>query len=83
MERNVLCPVCHKDSWYPILGSELINPNGEYVLGYGHSPVMKSVINNYCCVSCNYHTDGNLDVLDREGNYMGKIGEIDVQNLKY
>ncbi len=33
---------------------ETINPNGEYVVGYGHCPVSISVLMGMRCVKCGY-----------------------------
>ena len=54
----------------------MLNPNGEYVQGYGTAFVMKPVdtgeVHVYC-TRCGYEECKNVVVLDRDGNFVEEI----------
>lgn len=58
--------------------SKQINPNGEYVEGYGHTPVIVPT-NEYRtrCGGCGWREGHNQIKIDIEGNVLGTIGEED------
>lgn len=48
------CPHCKRDDWKEEPVFKLLNPNGEFVEGYGCAPVMIQVDTRYRCCSCGY-----------------------------
>lgn len=64
------CPHC--DSIYyvknPILERRLVNPNGEYVEGYGHAFVIKQKVIGayYSCAACGWDSRKSEVIITRE-----------------
>lgn len=58
------CPHCGYNDWAEFPKLELVNPNAEYVQGYGHAPVFRSFAVGYRCVSCGAVEGGNPEVID-------------------
>ncbi len=61
------CPHCGNNNWRDerIEKSILVNPNGEYVEGYGHMPVTKIVPVGwrYWCTACGWLEGGNPTII--------------------
>lgn len=64
------CPHCQSTHYTerPLLEGQVVNPNGEYVEGYGHALVIKqkSVGVYYSCASCGWDSRGSDVVITRE-----------------
>ena len=58
MKRNS-CPHCNFNEWRKEPIFKLINPNGEFVEGYGHDPVYITSGYKYICVNCGWLEGGN------------------------
>ena len=61
------CPHCNSNNWraQPILG--LVNPNGEFVVGYGHSQVYKQIETEFYCNGCGWKEGGNPTIINMDG----------------
>lgn len=75
-EKRTPCPYCHHDDLWIVAWEmfEPINPNGEFVEGYGHSTVLKKTGSKWKCAGCGWQEGGSPVILDRDGNVIGKIG---------
>ena len=73
MKKNKNCPVCNSDSWKEEIQWNLVNPNGEYVIRYGHSLVFTVDEKIDVCCACGYRENGNPVIVDVFGNHVGKI----------
>jgi len=54
MSKYGSCPHCYKDDWEKIPLFKTINPNREYVEGYGCDFVRIQSGNEYRCRGCHY-----------------------------
>jgi len=48
------CPHCKASDWSIVSVFDIINPNGEYVEGYGCTPVSIQIGFEYMCKVCHY-----------------------------
>lgn len=56
--------------------SKQINPNGEYVEGYGHAPVIVPTDEYKTrCKGCGWREGHNQTKIDLDGNILGTIGD--------
>jgi len=53
------CPHCTNNNWREIPVYTPINPNGEYVEGYGHTTVLRQSNSNWICNACGWQEGGN------------------------
>jgi predicted RNA-binding Zn-ribbon protein involved in translation (DUF1610 family) len=59
------CPHCGYDKYREEPRLELYNKNGEFVEGYGHTPVYRQVGSIKVCTSCGWREGGNPEILPR------------------
>ena len=74
MDIGKVCPNCGKRDWKEETIFTTINPNGEFVKGYGHRSVASNIgRKDYYCIACGWKDGGNPVIVDMEGNIIGKI----------
>ncbi len=61
------CPNCGYNDWRETRISKWLNPNGEYVQGYGHAPVFVQDGSLWHCVGCGWQEGGNPVIIDIVG----------------
>ena len=54
MKLTKSCPYCDRDDWDEQPVFTTLNPNGEYVEGYGCVMVMIQTASEYFCRGCHY-----------------------------
>ena len=63
------CPHCTYNDWREVRVFKQVNPKGEYVGGYGHTPVLKQSGSDWICNACGWKEGGNpaVIILDNYG----------------
>lgn len=64
--NSARCPSCGGTNWRNDRRFKTINPNGEYVEGYGHSFVSVS-IDFWVCGSCGWYEGASLKHINLKG----------------
>lgn len=63
-DRNTTqCPHCQVINWRESTVTRLLNPNGEYVQGYGHAQVWVPAGLEYWCNGCGWKWGGNPTII--------------------